>query len=259
MNEFVPDGFDERVEHLALGLEPQDAQRGRIIGHAIGISFDEQARGLRRPAIERHPSCRHVVRYFPGLGNTVDLRLVAPDRRFVPRRLRIPILTLEAARNEPYTHRVRRPALFPGAAYDIHRTATGLRGRVVRDGQPLRWTRVFVTLPGSGNPEIVVGRAHGDDRGEFLLLISPRTIPVGDLVDPVSLPIRIWGPAIAPAPAAPGALDPLWDLPLESAPAPEEPDRVSAGLDPPQEYAELHSDLIEFRLGRTESREFVLS
>ncbi len=259
MNEFVPEGFDERVEHLALGLEPQDAQRGCIIARSIGISFDEQARGLRRPPIERHNSCRHVLRYFPGLGETVDLRLVASNRRFVPRRLRIPVLTLEAARNEPYTQRVRRPALFPGAAYDVHRTATGLRGRVVRNGGVMRWTRIFVTLPGSGNPEIVVGLAHGDDRGEFFLLISPQTIPVGDLIDPVSARVRIWGPAITPSPASAGESDPLWDLPLEAAPAPQDPDRVSPGLDPPQEYTELHSELVEFRLGRTESREFTLS
>src|SRR5205085_5759924 len=149
-------------------------------------------------------------------------------RRFVPGGMSIPVLTRVQAELSPYTGRFRRPFLFPGAAYDVSDRATGLRGRVVRGGLQMRWSRVEATLPGSG---VLVGRGHGDDRGEFLLLISSAAIPVGDLVNPLSINVTVFAPAAVPAPATPElpSLDPLWDLPLETASTPGAADPVTAG------------------------------
>ena len=254
MNEFLDSSFVENVQRLALGLEPIDAQCRTRIAHPIEITFDEVPLGLPRPPVERHPSCLHALRFQPGVKTTVNLRLFDNARRFVPRRLSIPILTQTQADLSAYTDRVRRPFLFPGAAYDVSDTATGLRGRVVRGGLPMRWSRVEATLPGSG---VLVGRGHGDDRGEFLLLISSAAIPVGDLVNPLSINVTVFAPAAVPAPATPElpSLDPLWDLPLETASTPGAADPVTAGEQQPGDYTVKVTRTVDFILGRLRSRE----
>jgi hypothetical protein len=254
MNEFLDGSFTENVQRLALGLEPIDAQRRARIAAPIEVTFDEVPLGLPRPPVERHPSCLHALRFLPGVKTTVNLRFFDAARRFVPRRLSIPILTQAQAELHPYTDRVRRPFLFPGAAYDVSETATGLRGRVVRGGAPMRWARVEATLPGSG---LLVGRAHGDDRGEFLLLIGSSAIPVGDLVNPLSVNVTVFAPAAAPVPATPElpSLDPLWDLPLETASSPGSADPVSAGEQQPADYTVTVTRAVDFFLGRLRSRE----
>ena len=177
MNEFLPSRFVESVKRLALGLEPIDAALRLRPSYPIDVTFDVAPLGLPRPAIDHHRTGLHVLLYSAALTSPVDLRLVDHARRYVPRRLRIPILTKAAADAAPAARRVRRPVMFPGAAYDVA-DATGVRGRVVRGGQAMRWARVVARLPGAGP---VVGRAHGDDRGEFLLLIGAEAGPVGDL------------------------------------------------------------------------------
>jgi hypothetical protein len=258
MNQFLPERFVENVQRLALGLVPIDAERRTRVVHPFRITFDQTARGLRRPPVERHASCLHVLRYHPGLTGPVDLRLFDsrrplyhPDhdrRRFVPRRLRIPILTEAAADNQPYTFRVRQLGLFPGAAYDVSESATGLRGRVLRGGQPMRWAWVVATIP---NRNVVVGRTQGDDHGEFLLLIGAAGLPPGDLVDPLAIQVTVFGPNPVPVPAFPElpALDPLWDLPLEQASAPGIADPVSAGTHLPPDYTAAASQIVDFQLG----------
>ncbi|MGB7922043.1 MAG: hypothetical protein WCF57_02235, partial [Pyrinomonadaceae bacterium] len=150
--------------------------------------------------------------------------------------------------------RLRRPALFPGAAYDISETATGLRGRVMRDGKPMRWARVEARLPGS---KVLVGRAHGDDRGEFLLLLGTNASPLSDLENPLTIRVTVFGPTVAPVPATPDlpGLDPLWDLPLEIAAAPGAPDPVSAGETMPANYEPkpLNGTDVDFILGKLRS------
>jgi hypothetical protein len=282
MNQFVEDKFIESLQRLALGLEPIDAERRTRIAHPIEVTLDAPPPGLRRPRLERHNSTRYALRYFPGAIDQVDLRfpLAAarpamrrlaipippaasltvrffdPARRFVPRRLRIPIRTAPEADNQPYTHRIRRPSLFPGAAYDVSATATGLRGRVLRqvDGQDIgaRWVRVEAALPGT---EVVVGRAHGDDRGEFLLLVQSGAIPVGDLTDPLPIQITIFAPDPLPPPASPDDTesDPLWDLPIEEVPAPGLPDPVSEGEARPTGYIAKASQAVNMVLGKLRS------
>jgi hypothetical protein len=282
MNTFVANRFAENIKRLALGLEPIDAQRRLRIAHRIEVTFDSAPQGLPRSVIERHDTCLHVLRYygrtddrvemsiypagrreparqvgFPILpAGSVDLRFFDHERRYVPRRLRFPLLTATAADAPPFRpgRRIRRPALFPGAAYDVSETATGLRGRVLRGGRPMRWARVEARLPGSNN---LVGRAHGDDRGEFLLLLDAAASPLSDLENPLSINVRVFGPTVAPVPATPElpGLDPLWDLPLEIAAAPGAPDPVSAGETMPGNYQPLPvgGTNVDFILGKLRS------
>jgi hypothetical protein len=144
-------------------------------------------------------------------------------QRFVARRLRVPLADptdpalLDAV---PLSKRSFIPRLFPGAAYDVTDSgATGLRGRVVRDDPahpsatiPVRWPRIEARRGST-----VVGRAHGDQNGEFLLLLESGAVAAADLPAPFTLSVEAFAP---PLPSQPPALvlatDPLWDVPLET-------------------------------------------
>jgi len=278
MNQFLPSRFEERVERLALGIEPMDAISARPLTYQLQIQHDASLLGLPRPPIERHTSNRYALRYQPGLMTTFDLRFFdQPDRfykpehdrrRIVPRRLRVPILSLtdvetqeqaeaDAANTnvKDFRRRIRRPTFFPGAAYDFNGT-TSLRGRVTRGGggNPMRWARVVATLEGTS---VIVGRAHGDDRGEFLLLINAAVTTGSATPKPLNIDVTVLGPAAAPTPSSPDLpkLDPLWDLPLEILAAPGVDDPVATGVQPPdqppaQNYTATVTRTVEFTLGK---------
>lgn len=252
MNEFLPSRVSENTKRLALGLEPIDAELQLRVAHRIEVTFDTAPLQLPRPPIDHHRTSLHVVLYHPKLTSPVDLRFFDEARRFVPRRLRIPILARTVAETRPPAHRVRRPVLFPGAGYDVTTDATGLRGRVLRGGQPMRWARVEARLPGAGR---LVGRAHGDDRGEFLLLIGSEASPVGDLNPPLRVEVTVLGPAVPPVPPTPDypKIDPLWDLPLEQAALPGNPDPVSAGESQPSNYTASTIQPVDLAFGRVRS------
>ncbi len=116
---------------------------------------------------------------------------------------------------------------------------TGMRGRVERAGKPVRWARVFATRVGMPR---VIGRAHGDDRGEFLLLIAPEASNESELTNPLNIhfEIRVPNPATAPQPPKQPGGDPFWDLPVEPAadliPPDYEADPVSRGDALPPDY-----------------------
>lgn len=256
MNEFLAAEFVERVDRLALGLEPIDAERRNRIAHPIRVIFNEEALGLSRPRVDRHDSCLHALLYQNGVSGRVRLRFFENFRRFVPRLISFPILTVQQAEALNYRNRVRRPLLFPGAAYDVASGSTGLRGRVERNGAPVRWARVVATLPGNGT---VVGRAHGEDRGEFLLLIDSTASPVGDLLDPLTVRVDVFAPTVTPVPVPADlpSLDPMWDLPEESAlaldPNDPETDPVSAGEVLPAGYTATTGRNVDLSLGRVQS------
>lgn len=277
MNQFLPSRFVEIVGRLALGIEPMDAISARPLSYELQIQHDASLLGLPRPPVERHTSNRYAVRYQPGVTNTFDLRffdqsnrVYKPEhdrRRIVPRRLRVPILSLadvetqeqseaDAANTKvkDFRRRIRRPTFFPGAAYSFNATTTGLRGRVIRGGQPMRWARVVAVLEGTS---LVVGRAHGDDRGEFLLLINAAVTTGSITPKPLNIAVTVLGPAAAPTPGSPDLpkLDPLWDLPLEILAAPGVDDPVATGVQPPdqppaQNYTATVTRTVEFTLGK---------
>ena len=267
MNEFLPERFVERVDRLMLGIEPVDAQRAGRIAQPIEVAID----GVPRPSgaawvtvdpaqawdrvfgfpdaigslarIPRHDSCRHALVYRPTLTSPIAIRLFDRRRRFAPRRISYPVPD-DIGTPSP---RIRRPALYPGAAYTISESTTGLRGRVTWNQSasnevPVRWARIEASINGQ-----VVGRAHGDDRGEFLLLLDSAAGGLGDLPVPLTAQVTVFAP---PAPLPVPADDPLGDLPLETLAA--DPDDISPGQKLPPGYAStaLSSRSVDFALGR---------
>jgi hypothetical protein len=175
---------------------------------------------LRR--LGRHDSCRFVLLWDESLDPKLKVRIFDRSRRFVPRRIQITVPTLAQITGAEKTlnpigaiPRVRRPYLFPGAAYDLPASATGLRARVERGGKRMPWARIEATAKGRTQ---VIGRAHGDDRGEFLLVLGRNegvfsALPASLKLD---VTITVTGPqAPPPAPPAGEPPDPLRDLPLE--------------------------------------------
>jgi hypothetical protein len=281
MNEILEARFVEQIDRLVLGIEPVDAQRRARIAHRIDVAldgvpvlppggsmdtgFDPDPVGLL-PSLPRRDSGRHalvftsgcksritarsfhpsrrVILFTPPVESPVTIRLFDASRRFVPRRIRYPIpadITVQAPPS-----RVRRPALFPGAAYAGGPTATGMRGRVTWkqstvNEEPARWVRVEATINGQ-----VVGRAHGDDRGEFLLMLESQAAGIGDLHSPLVAQVTVFGPPVPPPVVA---NDPLGDLPIEELLA--DPDVISPGERLPPHYAATANSTraVAFELG----------
>lgn len=257
---------------LALGLDFTDALRGAELVYPVRV---ERERGLPhespRPAhrydfsqlqplpagLLRSHSGRYSLSYTAGSGAGIDLRVYDYERRYVPRRLRVPLRSLadveqieQDGEQDYLAGRSRNITLFPGANYHHSSGATGMRGRALRNGHPLRWACVEARLPGGS----LVARGRGDDRGEFLLLLPPQAFPGSELETGFNIQVWVYGPETAPVPATadlPGR-DPLWDLPLEELPAFNLPDDVSGGEQLPAGYVSPVSArrLVSFSPGR---------
>jgi hypothetical protein len=272
----------QALHRLALGVEPVDAFTRALIGRGarVGRELPQQPRRRRGTgpldllarrrdlAMESNGSGRFKLRHGPGVGSvaTVVVRVDDPWRRWVPRRFEVAIWTfaeVTASEDWPPTtqtpakpatgpfvatrSRLLRPWLLPGSAYALPKGATGLRGQVTRGGRALPWPRVDALGPG----DVVVGRAHGDERGEFLLVITGT----GTLVPPplttldIRLVLRGLPPPAPGGPPAKGALpadDPLFGLPLEP---------VAKSANPPS-AADLDNPLLR---GETPPAGYVLS
>jgi hypothetical protein len=267
------------LHRLALGVEPVDAFTRAPIGRGVRIGREAPRPPRRRRgtgpldplarrrdlALESNGTGRFKLRHGPELGEaaTVVVRVDDPYRRYVPRRFEVAIWTfaeVTASEDWPPTtaspakpptgpfvatrSRLLRPWLAPGSTYALPRGTTGLRGTVTIGGRPLPWPRVDALGPG----DVVVGRAHGDERGEFLLVVTGT----GTLVPPplTTLDVRVVLRGLRPStpgdPPVPGALpadDPLVGLPLEpvarsaNPPAPGDLDNpLLRGETPPVSY-----------------------
>jgi hypothetical protein len=230
MNAFLPSRYMEFVNRLLLGVQPMDAPRAQRIAHAVDVRVepmpwadpltDAQQRYLRAridagiplssswQSMPRHASCRHVLSYVPGHGTRVVIRVLDSSERLVPRRLQIPLTSLGTPESVdvldalPVRQRARSPSFHPGAGYHVSDRVTGLRGRVVaRDGTtraPVRWARIEARLVAGGPP---VAWAHGDQHGEFLLVLPPDAIatPAVQLPRVPTLEITVHGRRGLPA------------------------------------------------------------
>lgn len=160
-------------------------------------------------------------------------------RLLVPRRLALlPVLT--GGLPAPGLANLRSAWLWPGARYPLPAGASALRGRVRRGADlahatPVPWCRLLVTRPGAAPPnpatEAALGWGHGDDRGEFLVVLGPEAAGGGAAL-PTALSLRLW---VFLPPAAPfDPAQPLQSLPLEVAEADEldvlQGQRVPAGF-----------------------------
>ena len=243
MNLYTPSRYDERIIRLAVGVEPRTAIGRQRLGSGVDVRWEQFPRPLHEwrrwrpgetlteflPRLTRHHSGRFARRYDEGVRTPMALRIVdATGRRLVPRRLSIDIMaeTVVAAAEGPPPppagsdlRRVFPVDLFPGAAADLPSGATVIRGSVRRvvggSAQPVRWARV-VALAASGDE---LGWAHGDDRGEFVLVVGTPGGNPAIAPDPIRVKLQVSAvvPAAAPDTADPlrATVDPLWDLPVE--------------------------------------------
>lgn len=236
-----PAGALRVLHRLALGVEPFDAMTGMRAEAGVRVAREvAPRRPRRRPAsardllgarpvtdLEHSGAGRFKLRHGPGVRDRVRLRVDDPGRRWVPRRFDVELWTLAEVSAGPFVPvaaRTLQPRLLPGAAWRPARGATCLRGRVSWSGRPVRWPRLVAT---DGGTEIV-GWAHGDEHGEFLLLVTglgSAGPPIPTTLD-LELTVQIPDPATA---AAAEPRNPLADLVVEpiartlSQPAPGTP------------------------------------
>ena len=255
MSRSLPERYLEAIHRLALGVELVDRVRGRRVHRAVTTTV-ERPIGV---TLMRHASALLTLTYGRGVSSPVRLLVADPTRRLVARRLELPfaseddVLDGEAGDDEiPLAARVRRIALLPGAAYDLPERTTALRGRVLSGGEPVRWARVEAR-PEAGTE--VLWRAHGDDRGEFLLVIGTGGANFGELVSPLAIEVTVIAPDPPPAPPADPESDPWADVPVELAPTPDLPDDVSSGEARPDAYDPglAETRIVPLPLGRVTS------
>ena len=266
--------YDYQIQRLALGVKFVDElSRSEIIKPVRAEieyqsphqsppprrSYSFSVQGKKAPSgLLRSTAGNYSLVYYPGIQDQLDLRVYDYDRHYIPRRLRVPLLTLEQVltieENEDpdyFAGRQREVSMFPGAAYHGQSRQTGIRGRVLRDGEPMRWAYVEAIDLISDE---VIARTRGDDRGEFLLLLPSHALQASDLSDSFDVRISIAGPAVAPVPPTPdiAAQDSFWDLPLEDVPAVGLVDNVSNGESLPSGYTTAPSAVrtVSFQIGR---------
>ena len=145
-------------------------------------------------------------------------------RHYVPRRLSLtPVQT--GGIPPASVDNIRKAWLWPGTAYPLGANTTAIRGRIrkgsaLASAKTIPWARVIVTLPANlAAPadfasEPKVGWGHGDDRGEFLIVLGAQAIP-GGAVLPSNVTLRIWVSFLPSAQI--DQSDPLGSLPLELA------------------------------------------
>lgn len=239
-----------RVRHqLALGLQGVDALTQAPMEAGMGRSIRADLASIgARPWVQRldsHSQGRHALR-FAGRYEKLLLRAVAmgdplvhqvfvhgardahmgnysvdnDPRIFVPRRLSLtPVLV--AGLPASSLANARTAWLWPGPAYPLPSKATAVRGRIQRDlgagrKEPIRWTRVVMTRAGAGAANLATEEAlawaHGDERGEFLLVLGGNAVMGAALPPLLNVNVWVFQPPVATVwdPA-----QPLNSLPLE--------------------------------------------
>lgn len=229
------------LHRLALGVLTRDVVTSR--GAALGVRVGWEATPRLLPGhhpdwwpcldLERVGEGRFRLRTNRSRPEFVVVRVQDAARRYVPRRLEVhlwphaDLVDPDPARQVAVASRTLPVWLSPGAAYPLPRGATVVRGRIAGGGGPVRWARVVAVGPGN----VVLGRAHADDRGEFLLVL--RETNQNPVQSSVEVDLEVTGPAapLGPPRAAPGT-DPLADLAPEPMPRPANPP-VASDLDNP--------------------------
>jgi hypothetical protein len=215
-------GTADVLHRLALAVETVDAFTRRPTKTRAGREMLGLTGASSWPCrdLETNGRGRSVLRHGATLPSEVTVRFVDPARRFVPRRLRVPLWTeAEVAAADasppsgpyiPVRSRLLRPWLLPGPAYPLFGGTTAIRGRVTRAGRPVRWPRITARAPG----DTVVGWAHGDERGEFLLVVTHT----GLLPPPAPSSMDIDLVVSAAPEVPPTAEDAYGDLAVETVP-----------------------------------------
>ena len=213
------------LHRLALAIDCRDGVTHQRVTTEVRIGR-EVPRAVLSPRHDRAWPCWDLIAKSAGRAvvmldlrapTAVRLRIADPRRRYVARRFDLPLWTLRevldhesAGSPVPAASRLLRPWLLPGSAAAISRGMTIVRGRVVRGDDPVRWPRITARDPGHQ----AVGWAHGDERGEFVLVIEDTgTLPPPA---PTQLPVQLF--ATARIPSTPDPFDPYADLTIEPLP-----------------------------------------
>lgn len=269
MSTYLASRYNETLHRLALGIELFDTMRDFGLMRPARIDIERtaphsgqkesgpycrpQQPGKMPEIVCRHNTGRYSLLYYSRIGQDLRLRIYDHYRYYIPRRIQVPLLSEKTVESIEFSHsrlRSRRIGLFPGAAYNLVNKATGLRGRVLRNGVPMRWAVVDATMPATGT---LVGRTRSDDRGEFLLLLGPLSAPQTEILRQLNIRVSVSGSVTPPAPDNPDipGQDTYWDLPLETLPAPGLTDDVSPGAAVIPGYATALSATrtVQFQLG----------
>jgi hypothetical protein len=287
--------WSERVTRLRLGIAARDVLGRSAAPAGLGLYLEDVPRPWPYPAgpgvvlgedaglpgVRRSPAGRFALTFPPRRaqdGSRVLLRIIDRSRRYVPRRFSIPVpdeatvLAAEFAHAAdpalPPVPRTFAPALFPGAAYGVAAGATVLRGMVLDDATsvPVPWARVEArtaqpidVIRDDGNvvpTHPVLGRAHGDDRGEFLLVVGalPRDVVVSATTPMIELLVRVAAgpsPAVFETSASPlqSPRDPVWRLPVEIVSDLAPDDGVTSGVTDPAGYTATVTQKVSCRRG----------
>jgi len=277
VNQYLPASYAETVWRLAAGIDPACALGGAAPLPGVQLALERVPKphpvpagagaignyevGIGLPTVRRNSTGRFAITYsVPGLTSPLAVRLYDTGRRYVPRRFRLPVpdraavvaaeQAAESAPWPPIPSRVFRPVMYPGANRGPQAGATIVRGRVLRgDGSIARWARISAVDADHGYP---LGWAHGDDRGEFYLVLESSDAGLftpGSALARVTLTISVRpAPAAIDSPAESQA-DPLWDLEPEVLPAPGSADTVSGGRTPPPDYSRAITATLSFVKG----------
>lgn len=196
---------------LLLGIELADGLSGRPALGPLRVTLESLGKYRVDTLLEERNAHRHCIVHSgdarkrleravaAGLDTTIVVRVESLSRRYVQRRLRLSLsLTGSDPVLIPATSNIRAVTMLPGATYMFSPTATMLRGRVLRgatltNAVPHPWTKVFATFPHTAlafDSAKVVGMAHGDDRGEFVLAIRREAFPAAAL--PPEAEVRLW-------------------------------------------------------------------
>jgi hypothetical protein len=251
VNQFAPAGFAEAVHRLAIGVELVDALDagedyvGGRFQRAAAVLDERHPSPLHRwrrwpkgqvlddvlSGLDRHRSGRFTRLYTSSHDEDLDVRIVEPrltaGRYLVPRRLRLRLFDdpVPADPPDPLWKRIFHVAVFPGAGANPG-GASVLRGRVVRPVggvlRPVRWVRVVAR----DEHDEDLGWAHGDDRGEFGLVLGNPAGVATMPADPMPVQLTVTVPPEVPddpADVLRKIVDPLWDLPAQTAIATADP------------------------------------
>jgi hypothetical protein len=210
------------LHRLALAVECRGILEDAVTSLPLRVGRQAPPRLLPRPPEAGWP-CLDLASRSPGRFKLLDhpsyardlvLRVDDPTRRCVPRRFSVHLWPAARIREDggpyvPVASRLVRCWLWPGAAAQLPRGTTVIRGRVERSLAPARWARVVAR---TGALE-VAGRAHADDRGEFVLVVTLTG------QNPVASQVALDLSVVAPQnPAAADPLDRCADLVVEDVP-----------------------------------------
>jgi hypothetical protein len=228
------------LHRLAQGLVIQDAVTDRGVTGWLRVGWEAEGHLLPPDASDLWPCvdfepvgvARFRLRATVKLPKKLTVRIDDPSRRHVPRRVEITpwayeeLRAAETAAAVAVASRALKIWLHPGAAYPLPPGTTAIRGRVLRQGLPVPWARVEAT----GNTGATLGRAHGDDRGEFLLRLTD--VAQNPVQSTVVVDLSVRGPVNA------SALPPVEPIARPgNPPAPGDLDNaVLRGLAPPAGY-----------------------